>query len=48
MTRWTRSRFAFEAIAAEMYRFPAIDPGSFRRALEDALRDAGQSPRTVG
>jgi len=30
-------RAAFEAIAPQFYRYPAVDPGSFRRALEDVL-----------
>jgi hypothetical protein len=25
----------FEAIESELYRFPAIDPGSFRRSVEE-------------
>lgn len=29
---------AFEIIEAELYRYPAIDPRSFRRAVEDAFR----------
>ena len=28
----------FEQIAAELYRYPAIDPASFRRAVERAVR----------
>lgn len=28
----------FEAIEPELYRFPAIDPDSFRRSVEDLLR----------
>ncbi len=28
----------FESIEPELYRFPAIDPPSFRRAVEDVLR----------
>lgn len=28
----------FERIEPELYRFPAIDPPSFRRAVEDAVR----------
>jgi hypothetical protein len=31
----------FEAIAPDLYRFPAIDPPSFRRAVEAALAQAG-------
>jgi|SRR5579864_4793688 len=31
-------RLHFEAIAPELYRYPAIDPASFRRAVEDVLR----------
>lgn len=32
-------RDAFDAIEAELYRYPAIDPPSFRRAVEDLLRN---------
>jgi len=32
-----RLRDLFEAIAPKLYRFPAIDPDSLRRALEEAL-----------
>ena len=28
-----------EQLEPQLYRFPALDPGSFRRALEDALAD---------
>jgi hypothetical protein len=28
----------FEAIEGQLYRFPAIDPASFRRRVEAALR----------
>jgi uncharacterized nucleotidyltransferase DUF6036 len=31
-------RELFEAIEPELYRFPAIDPASFRTAVEDACR----------
>jgi hypothetical protein len=31
-------RAHFEAIAPELYRYPAVDPSSFRRAVEDVLR----------
>jgi len=31
-------RAQFEAIEAELYRFPAIDPTSFRKAVEENLR----------
>jgi hypothetical protein len=31
-------RVPFEAIARELYRYPAVDPASFRRAVEDVLR----------
>ena len=44
----------FEAIEPELYRFPAIDPPSFRRAVEDAFptdlpgsRPAGLRPELV-
>jgi len=30
----------FDAIEAELYRFPAIDPASFRRAVEAVVRGA--------
>ena len=33
-------RRLFEAIAPGLYRFPAIDPKSFRRAVDRALSDA--------
>ncbi len=32
-----RLRACFEEIEPQLYRFPAIDPSDFRRALEDAL-----------
>lgn len=35
-----RLREQFEAIAGGLYRFPAVDPVSFRRALDDALADS--------
>lgn len=28
----------FEAIESELYRFPAIDPDSFRRSVEELFR----------
>ena len=31
----------FEQIEPELYRYPALDPPSFRRAVEDAARGAG-------
>jgi hypothetical protein len=34
------ARAQFEAIEPELYRFPAIDPPSFRRAVEEAFRPA--------
>lgn len=34
-------RRAFDAIAPQLYRFPAVDPGGFRQALEKLLADAG-------
>jgi hypothetical protein len=34
----TRLRELFEAIADHLHRFPALDPGAFRRAVEEALR----------
>src|SRR3954469_20025207 len=30
----------FEAIEPFLYRYPAVDPASFRRAVEDAVREA--------
>lgn len=32
-----RLRELFEAIQADLYRYPALDPASFRRAVEEAL-----------
>jgi hypothetical protein len=32
-------RRRFEQIEPELYRFPAIDPAAFRRALEEALQE---------
>jgi hypothetical protein len=57
VAHWLRSglvepeklRQLFEAIAPRLYRFPAIDPGTLRRALEETLagqRDQGASPET--
>jgi hypothetical protein len=37
-----RLRDLFEAIAPQLYRYPAVDPKAFRRRLEEAL------PRTSG
>ncbi len=31
----------FDQIAPELYRYPAIDPPSFRRAVEGAVEDLG-------
>jgi len=31
-------RELFEKIAPELYRYPAVDPGAFRGALDDFLR----------
>jgi hypothetical protein len=33
-----KARALFEAIERELYRFPSIDSGSFRRRVEEALR----------
>jgi hypothetical protein len=33
----------FEAIEPDLYRYPAIDPKSFRLAVERAVRDASES-----
>jgi hypothetical protein len=30
----------FESIEPNLYRFPAIDPASFRKAVEDLLSEA--------
>jgi hypothetical protein len=30
-------RQAFETIEAELYRYPAVDPPSFRRAVEEIV-----------
>ncbi len=35
-----RAMELFEAIEGELYRFPSIDPASFRRRVEEALREA--------
>jgi hypothetical protein len=35
----SRLRELFEAIAGDLYRYPALDDDSFRRALDDALVD---------
>jgi hypothetical protein len=35
------ARAQFESIKPELYRFPAIDPDSFRRAVEENLRPEG-------
>lgn len=32
-------RHRFEQIEPDLYRFPAIDPAAFRRALEEAIRE---------
>jgi hypothetical protein len=32
-----RLRELFEAISPQLYRYPALDPASFRRSLEEAL-----------
>ena len=34
-------RQAFEAVEPQLYRYPALDPASFRRAVDAALRDSG-------
>jgi len=34
-----RLRGLFEAIAPRLYRYPAVDPSAFRRALDDVLRE---------
>jgi len=31
----------FEQIEPDLYRYPALDPPSFRRAVEEAARTAG-------
>jgi hypothetical protein len=35
----SRLRELFEAIVSDLHRYPAIDPGAFRRALDEALDD---------
>ncbi|MDR7580831.1 MAG: hypothetical protein QN148_05920, partial [Armatimonadota bacterium] len=30
----------FERVVPELYRYPAVDPRAFRRAVEDAFRRA--------
>ena len=40
-------RSAFDAIESEIYRYPAVDPGGFRRALDEMLEraeEAGSPP----
>jgi hypothetical protein len=37
-----RLRELFEAIEPRLYRYPAVDPASFRRRLEDFLRTRSQ------
>ncbi len=39
-----RLRQAFEEIAPKLYRYPAIDPKSFRRAVEDFLHGEAEGP----
>jgi hypothetical protein len=34
-----RVRECFERIKPQLYRYPAIDPDGFERAVEDALGD---------
>jgi hypothetical protein len=36
----------FEAVAPNLYRFPAIDAASFRRAVADVVADASRRRRT--
>ena len=31
----------FEAVESDLYRYPAVDPASFRRAVEEAIGPAG-------
>jgi len=35
-----RLRELFAQIEPQLYRYPALDPGSFRRAVEEALKEA--------
>jgi hypothetical protein len=37
-------RELFETVAPRLYRYPAIDPPSFRKRLEDALRPRPSDP----
>jgi hypothetical protein len=39
-------RALFEAIAPSLYRFPAVDPRSFRKRLEDALEAHARDQET--
>lgn len=38
-----RLRELFEAIEPRLYRYPAVDPGSFRRRLDELLRSRASS-----
>jgi hypothetical protein len=38
----------FEAIEPRLFRFPNIDPAAFRRAVQDAVADAGPSSHSSG
>jgi hypothetical protein len=42
----TRLLESFAAIEPELYRFPAIDPVSFRQAVEAVCGEVGGGPRT--
>jgi hypothetical protein len=39
-----RLRELFEAVAPRLYRYPAIDPASFRQRLDEALRPKPSGP----
>ena len=36
---------SYEAIEPQLYRYPAVDPATFRRGVEEAIREAGLSDR---
>jgi len=44
LTEPARAWQYFQAIEADLYRFPAVDPRSFRRAVEQAF---GRPPNTA-
>ena len=42
-----RLRELFEAIESQLYRYPAVDPTSFRKRLEDLLRARSRGPSGI-